>query len=210
VKYIHNFLFAVSMLNLFPAYTVVAQPWNFVKEKDGIKIYTRNEPHSSLKSYKGETIFKAPMPKVCALLGTANNFDWWDKGFSKIEVLKHADQKFIQYYFIYDMPWPIADRDLAVESRIKMDTASGIYTVSSRPLLKTVPEKPDLVRIKKYWQKWTVQPKENGNLRVTIEGSVDPGGNLPDWAYNLLITEMPLNTLHSLRKRVLSSSPVKK
>ena len=107
------------------------------------------------------------------------------------------------------MPWPLTDRDLAVESRIKMDTANSIYTVSSRPLLKTVPEKPDLVRIKKYWQKWTVQPTENGNLRVTLEGSIDPGGNLPDWAYNLLITEMPLNTMLSLRERVLSSSPAK-
>jgi len=186
---------------------VDAQPWNFIKEKDGIKIYTRTDPHSSLKSYKGETVFKAPMEKVCALLGTAKNLDWWDKGFTKIEVLKHEDQKFIQYYFIYDMPWPVVDRDLAVESRIKMDTASGIYTVSSRPLLKTVPEKPGLVRITKYWQKWTVKPMEKGNLHVTIEGSIDPGGKIPDWVYNMLVTEMPLNTVRSLRNRALSPNP---
>ena len=66
-----------------------------------------------------------------------------------IKVLKHEDQKFIQYYFIYDMPWPVVDRDLAVESTIKMDTATGVYTVSSRPMLKAVPENPDLVRITK-------------------------------------------------------------
>jgi len=50
-----------------------------------------------------------------------------------------------------------------------MDKASGIYIVSSRPLLITVPEKPGLARINKYWQKWTVVPMEKGNLHVTIE-----------------------------------------
>ena len=181
---------------MFLAQCAYAQSWNFVKEQDGIKIYTRNELHSSLKSYRGEAVFHAPMDKVCMLLGTAKNFDWWDKGFSKIKVLKHEDQKFIQYYFIYDMPWPVVDRDLAVESAIKLDTATGIYTVSSRPLLKAVPENPDLVRITSYWQKWTVQPMDKGNI--------------PAWVYNMLVTDMPLKTLRALRERAISSRPANK
>jgi len=191
-------------------YSVVAQSWNFVKEQDGIKIYTRKELHSSLKSYKGEAIFHASMEKVCMLLGTANNFDWWDKGFSTIKVLYYKNQKIIQYYFIYDMPWPVADRDLTVESVIKMDTASGKYTVSSRPIMKAVSQNPDLVHITNYWQIWTVQVADKEHLHVTLEGAIDPGGNIPSWLYNLLVTEMPLKTIQSLRDRSQSSRPANK
>jgi hypothetical protein len=210
VKRIYIIFFCISLLNLFHVQVTFAQSWNFVKAQDGIKIYTRNESHSSLKSYKGEAVFRASMDKVCMLLGTAKNLDWWDKGFTTIKVLHYEDQKFIQYYFIYDMPWPVVDRDLAVESTIKMDTASGVYTVSSRPMLKAVPENPDLVRITSYWQKWTVQPMDKGNIHVTLEGSVDPGGNIPAWVYNMLVTDMPLEAIRSLRDRALESRPANK
>jgi len=210
VKQTYIIIFCISILNLLLVNSTLAQSWNFVKEQDGIKIYTRNEPNSSLKSYRGEAVFRASIDKVCMLLGTAKNLDWWDKGFTTIKVLKHEDHKFIQYYFIYDMPWPVTDRDLAVESTIKMDTATGVYTVSSRPMLKPVPENPDLVRITSYWQKWTVQPMDKGNIHATLEGSVDPGGNIPAWVYNMLVTDMPLKTIRSLRDRALSSRPVNK
>jgi hypothetical protein len=197
----------IFVLNILLAYSAVAQSWNFVKEQDGIRIYTRKELSSSLKSYKGEAKIHAAMGKVCALLGTANNFDWWDKGFKTIKVLTYKDQQFIQYYFIYDMPWPVADRDLTVESVIKMDTATGKYTVSSRPVLKAVPQNPDMVRITRYWQIWTVQAIDKENLYVTLEGAIDPGGNIPSWLYNMLVTEMPMKTMRSLRERSQSSRP---
>jgi hypothetical protein len=210
MKHPYTIFFFIFFLTLVLVKGAFAQSWNFVKEKDGIKIYTRNEPNSSLKLYRGEAVIHASMDKVFMLLGTAKNLDWWDKGFRMIKVLKHEDQKFIQYYFIYDMPWPVVDRDLAVESTIKMDTANGVYTVSSRPMLKAVPENPDLVRITSYWQKWTVKPMDKGNLHVTLEGSVDPGGNIPAWVYNMLVTDMPLNTIRSLRDRALSTRPANK
>lgn len=200
----------LSVLSLSQVENALAQPWEFVKEQDGIKIYTRKDLHSDLKSYRGETSFRAPMEKVCMLLGTSNNFDWWDKGFSTIKILNYQDQKFIQYYFVYDMPWPVADRDLTVESVIKMDTATGKYTVSSHPVPNAIPQNPDLVRITKYWQIWTVQPLDKRLMHITLEGAIDPGGNIPSWLYNMLVTEMPLKTLRSLRDRTLSSRPANK
>ncbi len=202
-----KFIFCFVFLNLFNANSLWSQTWHFITETDGIKIYTRSEPNSSLKSYKGEVIFHASMQKTCSMIGNARNFDWWGPEFVNIKVLAYEDKKFVQYYYIYDMPWPFTDRDLAVNAIVKMDTATGVYSVLSLPLLKAVPEKPDLVRIKNYWQKWTIQPLENGNVHLTLEGIVDPGGNVPSWLYNMLVTEMPLKTIRAFRARVLSPKP---
>jgi len=201
------FLFFLSPL---PVRTAYAQPWNFVKEEQGIKVYNRDVYNSSLKSYKGEVIIHAPLDKVSAMVGNAKNFDWWGDDFKNIKVLGYENKKYVRYYYVYDMPWPFNDRDLVVEAIIKTDTITGRYTVLSRPLLNVVPEKPDLVRIHNYWQTWTMEPLEKGNVKIVLEGFVDPGGNVPSWLYNMLSSEMPFRTMNLLRQRVLSPKPANK
>ena len=186
---------------------IYGQSWNFVKEKDGIKIFTRKELNSSLKSFKGETTFRADINKLSLILGSAKHLDWWDKDISEIKVLTYEENKFTQFYLVYNAPWPLSNRDLVVEARISTDPATGARIIFSKPLLNVVPEKPRLVRIKKYWQKWTVQPMDKGNVHVTLEGFVDPGGNVPAWLYNMVVTETPLKVIRAVRERVLSDNP---
>jgi hypothetical protein len=204
---ITRIILILSVLLQSAAYQLFGQPWEFAKESGGIKVYTRNEKNSSLKSYKGEMVIHAPLQKVCSMVGSDRNFDWWGPDFKNIQLLAYKKDKYVWYYYIYDMPWPITDRDLAVNATVKRDTISGEYSVTSTPLLKVIPEKPDLVRIKKYWQKWTFKPLDKGNVQIYLEGFVDPGGNVPSWIYNMLVTEMPLRTMGLLRERVLSDKP---
>jgi hypothetical protein len=185
------------------------QAWNFVKEKDEIKIYTRTEPNHSFKSFKGETIFHASMDKVCAMLGNAMNRDWWDKNITGIKVIACEENKFIEYYLVYKMPWPISDRDLVAYTTIAIDPASRAKTYTADPLSNVVPENPDIERIHKYHQKWTIRPLEYGNVHVILDGYVDPGGNVPAWLYNMIVSDAPFKSIHSLRERVFSNKTVK-
>lgn len=185
------------------------QSWDFVKEVDGIKIFTRKELNSSLKSFRGEVTFKAKIDKVNLLVGNADNLDWWDKDISSVKVLAFEKDRFIRYYIVYKVAWPLSNRDLALDARISTDPVTGVRTVSAKPLLNAVPENPNLVRIKKYWQKWTVQPMDKGYVHITLEGFVDPTGNVPSWMFNMVVTETPLRALKALRDRALSDKPAK-
>ena len=143
------------------------------------------------------------------MLGNARNDDWWDKNITDIKVLAYEENKFIQYYLIYNMPWPLTNRDLVAETKIEKNPVNGEWTFIAEPLFNIVPEKDNIVRISKYYQKWTVQPKENGNVHVILEGFINPGGNVPAWAYNMIVPETPYKTIRSLRERVLSNKPAK-
>ena len=200
----------VFFFSIFLTSGALSQPWSFVKETDGIKVYTRLETNSSLKSFKGEVTFHASMERVCSMLGNANNMDWWDKDFTGIKVLAYEKNRFVEYYLIYTMPWPLTNRDLVTETIITSDPVTGNHYFTANELLDKVPEKQNLVRIKKYQQIWTVQPLGNGNVHVIIQGSIDLGGNIPIWFYNMVVAETPLRTLHSLRERVLSNKPANK
>ena len=209
MEYKLSTVFWIFVLNLCLIHVTYGQPWNFVKDKDGIKIYTRIEPDNTLKSFKGETTFHASFEKVCSMLGNAKNDDWWDKNISDIKMLGYEEDKFIQYYLIYNMPWPLTNRDLVAETRIVTDPLTGDRTFVAEPLFKVIPEKNDIVRINNYHQKWTVQPMAKGNVHVILEGFIDPGGDVPAWAFNLIVPETPLKAIRSLRTRVLSNKPAK-
>lgn len=184
-----------------------AQPWSFVKEKDGIKVYTRVEPNTSLKSFKGEVTLHAPLERVCSMLGNPNNTDWWDKEIIDIKVLGYDKNIYVQYYLVYKMPWPLTNRDIVAETTITIDPISRVQSFSAKPIENKIPEKQDLVRIKKYQQTWLVQPLEKGFVHISLQGSIDPGGNIPSWFYNMVIAETPMRTIHALRERVLSNKP---
>ena len=176
-----------------------SQSWEFVKEKDSIRIYIRPEKDSDLKSFKGEMTVLSSMERVNSLIGNVKNFDWWDDDIRGIKVLKYIPDSLIQYYLIYDVPWPFSDRDLCVEAHINTDPVSGVRTVYSVPLQGVVPESPDLVRIKNYWQKWVITPEGDGKIYLVLEGFADPGGNVPSWLYNMVITNTPLKVMTRLR-----------
>jgi hypothetical protein len=180
----------------------MSQEWEFKKERDSIKIYTRNEENNPVKSYKGEVDLHTSMAKISTVLGSIESFDWWDKNIHDIKVLAYEKEKYIRYYLVYDLPWPVTDRDLCVEAVITNNPTTGKRVVRATPLEGVIPEKPDLVRIKYYWQEWTMQPAGPGLVHVTLEGSVDPGGYIPPWLVNMVITDTPLNIIRKLREKV--------
>ena len=210
MKHSTRFNLSFFLLLLLPFSNLLAQSWNFAKENEGIKLYTRNQPNSSIKSFKGELTFHASVEKIFDLLGNPHNTDWWDKGISQMRLIAYEKDKYFQYYIVYDMPWPIANRDMVVDTKIMTNAASGERTVTTKPLTSgAVPEKQEFVRLHSFLQKWTVQPLDKGNVHITLEGFIDPGGNVPAWLYNMVITETPLRAIRSLRDRALSPKPAR-
>jgi len=179
-----------------------AQSWNFIKEKDGIKIYTRKEPGKELKSYKGTADIKAPAEKVFALLEDVYHTEWWDKNFSQIKVLQYEKYKHAQYYLVYDLPWPVTDRDLTVDVISSYDPAAGVGTITARPWMEGMKPQNDLVRIKDYRQTWTVKSLGPQLSQVLLEGYLDPAGSIPDWLSNMLIVDSPLKVIGNVRQQL--------
>lgn len=179
-----------------------AQSWDFIKEKDGIKIYTRKVPGMSLKAFRGVADIHAPVAQVYNLIGNVKNVDWWDKNVKEIKVIFYEKESRSQYYLVYDSPWPVADRDLCVDATITTDPATGVRRVHAKPLTGIIPERSGLVRIKDYWQTWLVEPVGKDMVHVELEGYVDPGGSVPDWIYNMVITETPLKIMRGIKQRL--------
>ena len=179
-----------------------AQSWEFIKEKEGIKIYTRKETGKSVKSYKGITEINAPAEKVYAMIEDVNHTDWWDKNLNQIKVLVYEKDKRAQYYLVYDLPWPVTDRDLCVNVTVTIDQATGVRKIIAGPLPGLMPEVTGMVRIKDYRQTWTIKPTGKGTAHVELEGCVDPAGSIPDWLSNMVIVDSPLKVIGGVKQQM--------
>jgi hypothetical protein len=65
-----------------------------------------------------------------------------------------------------------------------------------------LPLKQGMVRIQSLTGQWLLTPLTKGDVSVTYEMSVDPGGNIPKWLVNLMAVDLPFNTLQKLRNIV--------
>jgi hypothetical protein len=192
----------LSVMILALSCSVIAQSWNFIKEKDGVKLYTQKETGKSLKSYKGVADIKAPADKVFAMIEDVNHTEWWDKNLNQIRVMLYEKNKRARYYLIYNLPWPVTDRDLCVDVKVTIDPVTGESKLTASPLPGLVPARADMIRITEYRQTWTVRPAGKNQAHVELEGFVDPAGSIPDWICNMIIVDSPLKAMSEIRRRM--------
>ncbi len=195
------FLFSLLMIqNGF----ILSQNWEFVKEKDNVKLYSRQESGKNLKIVKGVAEINVPAEKVFALLENVNSTEWWDDNLSQIKVLHYEKNKNAQYYLVYKMPWPFKDRDLCVDVNISINKTNGEFKINAVPLSGIVPEKKDLIRIKDYKQVWTVR-QLNNRSQVELEFYVDPIDNIPIWFLNMVMIDSPIISINNVRRHVVNN-----
>jgi hypothetical protein len=196
-----RFLFLL-ILSLVLSCSTVAQTWVFSKEKDGIMMYTKKNPGKSLKSYKGITDIMAPADKVFSFIEDIHNTLVADKNLSQIKVMLYEKNKRAQYYLVYDLSWPLTDRDLCVEVKVTIDTVTGVNRITTIPLAGVIPERAGMIRINDYHQVWTIRPAGKEMTHVDLEGYADPGGSIPDWISNMVIVDTPYKVLSAVKKRL--------
>ena len=199
----YKFLFIFwFFLKLMIPSLIEAQSWNFIKEKDGIKIYTHQEAGKALKSFKGVADINAPAEKIFAMMEDINDTEWWDKNLTQIKVLLYEKNKRAKYYMVYDLPWPVNDRDLCVDVTIKIDTVTGESKITAVSVPGVIPERSDIVRIKDYRQTWTITPVSKELTHIELEGFIDPAGSIPDWISNMLIVDSPIKSIRGVKERM--------
>ena len=198
----YRFRLFILFLILALSLSATAQSWNFIREKDGVKLYTQKETGKSLKSYKGVADIKAPADKVFALIEDVNHTEWWDKNLNQIKVMLYEKNKRARYYLIYDLPWPVTDRDLCVDVKVTIDPVTGESKLTASPLPGLVPARAGMIRITEYRQTWTVRPTGKNQAHVELEGFVDPAGSIPDWICNMIIVDSPLKAMSEIRRRM--------
>lgn len=177
-------------------------PWKLSRQKDGIVVYVRDTPNSKLKSFKGVVTIPVRLTALVAALQDTKAFPRLFHNCKNARSLKKVGKNESYNYVVTNMPWPVKDRDSIVHSVLKQDkkTKRIRISINSKPKMLAVNKK--MVRIQQMSGSWEFIPLKSGNVKVTYELSIMPGGKLPIWLVNVLAVDFPFYTLKNIRELV--------
>lgn len=181
-----------------PAQTFV---WEKASEKEGIVVYTSSVSSSSLKAYRGEVEVRTTLSAVVALITDVENFSKWMPRTANPKLIKGTRENYI-YYIETPAPWPVQNRDAVSEVTVKQDSKTLKVRIEFQSASGHVPLREGFLRIPHSKGLWELTPRPNGLVHIIYQAHADPGGQVPAWLSNQVVTETPFDALKNLRLEV--------
>ena len=208
---------AIALLTAFAlagvAHADTPQPgkWQQFDEEDGIRMFRREVPGSSLVALRGDGFIEAPIARVASVLADRKRSVEWIDRLVKTKVLEQITETEAINWNHIKTPTPLKDRDFVFKTAITTDPARkkivfSYYSVTH----KSAPVTDDYVRgsFKDGKFELTMATRTNkdgtktrGTL-VNAEVEVDPAGSVPTFIVNMVQKSWPHKTLMALRKQV--------
>ncbi|MDP2228479.1 MAG: hypothetical protein Q8J78_13500, partial [Moraxellaceae bacterium] len=102
----------------------------------------------------------------------------------------------------------VSDRDAVVALSHRQDAATGALHLFAVAAPEGYPPMRERVRIPRMQSGWVVTPVSASVTEIQLNGNADPGGRIPVWLSNLVVTLMPKETLKNLRTRLQAPGSV--
>lgn len=174
--------------------------WKLKKEKQGIKVFTRDIIGSNLKELKIMMSFKrTSFSKILDLLNQAHQYKDWVYKCSESKMVGVPTETESISYYKFDFPWPLSDRDAYMKSVVERDPTNNRMYVTTTSLPSFGVEQEDVIRIQQHYNRWEFEQKSETEIALTYYLRSNPGGRIPDWAINMAVDRGPTNSLSNFR-----------
>ena len=176
--------------------------------KNNIKDWTYQNAQNPVFQYKAETSFEVPIEKAVTLILDVENAVNWVPYMGSVKVLSRDDQKGeFSLYMVLDFPFPLKDRDLVVQGKMRKD-AQGIISIQNKAVKKGYPINPNYIRLTDYEGDWTFQRLGNQKVKVSTYGYANPEGSIPLSFVNMFVQQQPYQMLQKMKVQLGKSKTV--
>lgn len=118
-------------------------------------------------------------------------------------ILKKVSPTEFYYYTTHDAPVTLPDRDVVVHVTVEPYTAKkGYGALRLKAVPDYIPPRPPFVRMNAKDMVVKFTPIDDNQVRVEVEGFIDPGGYVPSWAINAVQRQAPYFTVLGLQRVV--------
>jgi hypothetical protein len=180
-----------------------AADWEQLLEDDGITVYSRETPGSSLPTFRGETMINGSLLDILAVFqDVPHHTSWMYACLESTIVKRHSEVEALVYNKI-DVPWPLNDRDVVLHAKLTYDLdereAWNRFRSVETPLKSPAPDVVRVPRLEGFFHMVAITPEMTA---IVYQVESHPGGMIPDWLAAIASRRLPLNTLSLLRERV--------
>lgn len=172
--------------------------WQFKKEVDGIKVYTKETSDLKYDSYKVEAIINTSIQTCAAVIQDNSAFLSLYDDTKTADVHLQEGDTHIVFYVRTGLPFPVRDRDAYYDNYFSYDEDKKAIMVEFT-CLKGLDRNKRIVRIENCKGLWSFQDIGNGQVLVRHEFQADPGGLIPAWLVNKKTIDSPIKSIQALK-----------
>lgn len=178
-----------------------AGDWKQIDDTEGIVTSRKEVEGSSMLAFRGEGDSAVPIGKIVAvLLDPTLGPEWVDLQVKSVELARPSATE-SRLYQVYDLSWPISDRDYVLRRKVSFDPAAKVVTVTYNSVEDAaMPEQDCCVRATAHRTYWRLTATPTGT-HLEVEVHTDPKGMLPAWMVNMVQKGWPRNSITGLTTR---------
>ena len=174
--------------------------------KKNIKTWYKSEDGKKIRSFKVDTLLNGSLITVAHVFLDIDNYTRWFWQVREAKVVQKISPTEFVYYVQHHAPVTLPDRDAYIRVTIEpYSSQKGYATFRLKAIPDFMPEKPPLVRMLGEDMLIKLTPIGKEQVRVEVEGFLDPGGRAPTWAINAVQKQAPYYTVLGLQRMVQQS-----
>ncbi|MEL4456321.1 hypothetical protein [Lutimonas vermicola] len=177
------------------------EQWKLVKDKNGIKVFTRTNTIMSFKEFKAVMEIRASVDEFLSVLYDVGSLTKWGYNLTEAKLISRPDELSQTYYAVAKAPWPYKNRDGIYSNVFDWDKKGKTLTVEIELIEGKEGSDRDLVRLDGFGY-WQVNVVSEDKLEVIFQMQVDPGGSIKAWLANMFVTDSPFYTMEGLREMI--------
>ena len=179
--------------------------WEKIPKERGVTVWEKKVEGRSLPKFRGVTVMKERMVDIMAVLDDPEGATEWVHNCTENRLIKRTNGLDRILYTLTDAPWPVSDRDVVVDAKVKLNEKKTEVTIAFKSVNGSkfnIAEVTDVVRMPRLKGHYKLRILDEKRTRVEYVVDADPGGDLPDWLVSQASRDLPLETLVDLRKQV--------
>lgn len=178
-------------------------PWAETINDDGIKVFKRARAGSAYEEVRAEARLAGKVSDFLPFFNDPSQYKKWVYGTVESRMLtRHKEFDFI-FLGHFQIPWPFENRELVSRVELTRDPLNGDLTAKLSHAEANLPVSKGLVRVSKFESLWKVAQVEEKKVDLSIEMYVEPGGKLPPFIVNLVLSRIQHWSIENLRKQIV-------
>jgi hypothetical protein len=185
-----------------PAHSDVSAPWKVALEDEGITVYKRNRASSPYEEVRAEALLDGTVSQFTPFFSDPTNYKKWVYGALDTQLLESTQPMDFVFRGVFQIPWPFENRELISHVVIAEKSDPATLTATLSHTVTSHKTSPELVRVERFESLWSVVQASERQVRFSIEMYVEPGGKLPPFVVNLVLSRIQLWSIKNLRKQI--------
>jgi hypothetical protein len=184
--------------------SAVTTAWKEAINDDGIVVHKRKRAGSAYEEVRATTIMAARVEDFIPFFNEPSNYRKWVYGTIESRQVSRAAAMDFVFYGVFKIPWPFENRELFSRVEMLRDEKNNELQARLTDYSSGVPVGADLVRVAQFESLWKVRGVPNDKVDFSIEMYAEPGGNLPPFIVNLVLSRIQLWSMKNLRTQILN------